>query len=168
MLLFCVGAHHKLVASLPAASGPRPADKAMAALPTMDGDFGMHAVAMTKLTNPQRQLLQQVLEHRQTQLQRELQTMKDEKAAHAEHADDMPREPDANQSTDRADQEVRHAEKRRDELELQAVKAALQRLQENSYGECVDCGKAIALPRLQATPSAARCIECQSKAEAKP
>ena len=122
---------------------------------------------MSKLTNPQRQQLQHVLEQRQAQLQQELQALKDEQAKQAELAEDMPREPDANQSTDQADREVRLAETRRDELELQAVKAALQRLAEGSYGECVTCGKAIAVPRLQASPSAARCIDCQSKAEAK-
>ena len=42
---------------------------------------------------------------------------------------------------------------------------ALKRLDEGSYGECVDCGAHIAEARLHAAPEAARCIHCQEKLE---
>jgi len=49
--------------------------------------------------------------------------------------------------------------------ELNATEAALQRLAAGTYGVCTDCGTAIPVKRLQATPEAARCLPCQEKAE---
>lgn len=122
---------------------------------------------MSTLTKTQRQQLQATLEQRLAQLQQELAAVQKEREQHAEDTEDLPREPDANQSRDTIDREVRHAELLRDQQELQAVKAALQRIADGSYGECVSCGKNVAAPRLQASPAAARCIDCQTKAEAK-
>jgi len=48
---------------------------------------------------------------------------------------------------------------------LRQVKAALQRLHEDSFGTCIDCDNAISAKRLAAVPWAARCIECQSAAD---
>ena len=52
-----------------------------------------------------------------------------------------------------------------DTSEIAAVDAALQRLADGSYGECVGCGAPIAAARLKAAPEAARCIDCQEKLE---
>ena len=60
---------------------------------------------------------------------------------------------------------VRDAEARRDHDELEAVRAALARIEDGSYGACQDCGADIGLPRLHAFPAALRCIGCQTKAE---
>ena len=46
------------------------------------------------------------------------------------------------------------------------VQAALQRIEDGTYGTCIDCGGQISDARLQVRPEAARCIECQAKAEA--
>jgi DnaK suppressor protein len=46
-----------------------------------------------------------------------------------------------------------------------AVLAALTRLDEGVYGQCVDCGKPVPEGRLEARPDAARCVNCQAKAE---
>ena len=43
------------------------------------------------------------------------------------------------------------------------VLAALARLEDNSYGQCVDCGHQIPPGRLDARPDAARCVDCQAK-----
>jgi DnaK suppressor protein len=43
------------------------------------------------------------------------------------------------------------------------VVAALARIEENSYGKCVDCGQEIPEGRLDARPDAARCVGCQGK-----
>jgi DnaK suppressor protein len=43
------------------------------------------------------------------------------------------------------------------------VLAALARLEDDSYGQCVDCGHQIPPGRLDARPDAARCVDCQSK-----
>lgn len=46
------------------------------------------------------------------------------------------------------------------------VVAALKRLDDGSYGRCVDCGKEIPPARLEVRPEAARCVEDQAKHEA--
>jgi RNA polymerase-binding transcription factor DksA len=51
--------------------------------------------------------------------------------------------------------------------ELGEVDAALARVRDGSYGECVDCGATIAPARLFAYPAARRCIECQQAFERK-
>jgi DnaK suppressor protein len=48
---------------------------------------------------------------------------------------------------------------------LAQVDAALQRLDEGSYGICARCGQAIAPDRLEALPYAIYCITCQSQVE---
>jgi DnaK suppressor protein len=45
------------------------------------------------------------------------------------------------------------------------VDAALQRLDDGTYGRCVDCDGEIPSKRLEALPYAARCIDCQRRAE---
>jgi DnaK suppressor protein len=58
------------------------------------------------------------------------------------------------------------AEVSRDAGELREVEAALVRIKDGTYGECVECGNNIPYARLAANPSAARCIACQEKLEA--
>ena len=43
-----------------------------------------------------------------------------------------------------------------------AVLAALARIDDGSYGNCVDCGHEIPEPRLEARPATPRCVPCQS------
>ena len=43
--------------------------------------------------------------------------------------------------------------------------AALARIENGDYGECVDCGSEIAHARLKAYPTATRCLACQEKHE---
>jgi DnaK suppressor protein len=52
-----------------------------------------------------------------------------------------------------------------DTAEIAAVDAALQRIADGSYGECVNCGADITEARLKAAPEASRCIHCQEKLE---
>jgi RNA polymerase-binding transcription factor DksA len=43
------------------------------------------------------------------------------------------------------------------------VSAALRRMDEGTYGLCVDCAKPVPEGRLEARPDAARCVACQGK-----
>lgn len=43
------------------------------------------------------------------------------------------------------------------------VLAALSRIDDGSYGRCVDCAGPVPEPRLEARPATARCVPCQSK-----
>lgn len=73
---------------------------------------------------------------------------------------------------DTGDESVAHmmtdlslAEATRDVNELREVDGALRRIAEGSYGECVDCGGDIGYDRLNAYPTAMRCLQCQSQHE---
>jgi DnaK suppressor protein len=48
---------------------------------------------------------------------------------------------------------------------LLQVRAALRRIQNGSFGICIDCESEISPKRLSAVPSAPRCIECQGAAD---
>ena len=63
------------------------------------------------------------------------------------------------------ERELEFAMGERELAELSAIDAALARIDAGTYGECVDCGVAIAPARLSATPEAPRCIHCQEKLE---
>ena len=45
--------------------------------------------------------------------------------------------------------------------EVGQCERALHRLDEEAYGDCIDCGEAIPWPRLMAQPAAERCAACQ-------
>jgi DnaK suppressor protein len=62
-------------------------------------------------------------------------------------------------------QAMSQATKRRRELELTKIAAALVRIENNEYGECVNCGQAIAIRRLQLNPAITLCIDCANAAE---
>jgi DnaK suppressor protein len=71
---------------------------------------------------------------------------------------------------DPADAGTNLAESDRAEAILEAAKSrrtlvvdALRRLEEGSYGLCVDCGSGVPEGRLEAKPEAARCVKCQAK-----
>ena len=49
--------------------------------------------------------------------------------------------------------------------QLEQVEAALQRLDEGTYGKCTNCGKEIDAARLEALPYAVLCINCQEQQE---
>lgn len=51
-----------------------------------------------------------------------------------------------------------HASRAHDTLE--AARAALARIGDGTYGSCAGCGEPIPVERLQAVPSADRCVTC--------
>jgi RNA polymerase-binding transcription factor DksA len=46
-----------------------------------------------------------------------------------------------------------------------AIRAALQRMEDGTYGICVTCGEPIATKRLEALPYAIQCLACATQAE---
>ncbi len=61
--------------------------------------------------------------------------------------------------------DVTLAEIERDTAEIEAIDAALARIEADTYGLCTQCGAAIAANRLAQHPEAARCIDCQESYE---
>jgi DnaK suppressor protein len=51
------------------------------------------------------------------------------------------------------------------EESVSAVKDALRRVRDGTYGICEDCGHPIAKERLEVLPQAARCVDCQRREE---
>lgn len=45
--------------------------------------------------------------------------------------------------------------------EYQRILTALEKIEEGTYGICMDCGNEIAEKRLKSYPNAARCLPCQ-------
>ena len=48
---------------------------------------------------------------------------------------------------------------------ISKIDAALEKIAEGSYGECMSCGEDIGVARLKARPVAELCIECKSEQE---
>jgi DnaK suppressor protein len=49
---------------------------------------------------------------------------------------------------------------------LRDVTEALRRMDDGSYGTCADCGRALALERLEVLPQVGRCAGCLESAQA--
>lgn len=79
-------------------------------------------------------------------------------AARAEASDDW--------ATANSERDLDFALQAHETEELEAIDAALARIADGTYGVCEDCGCDIPAARLHANPFTARCIACQSKAEA--
>ena len=54
---------------------------------------------------------------------------------------------------------------RRRTQELNLIAAALQRIDDDDYGFCLECGELIAMPRLEYNPAVSCCIACATKTE---
>ena len=117
------------------------------------------------LTPKQTEELRRMVEKRREQLVAELREdaarVRDE--PYSEHAGIAPDTGDESVATLIADLE--QADVSRDLDELRALEGAFQRLQDGTYGICVDCGGDVGYPRLKASPAAARCVEDQERHE---
>jgi DnaK suppressor protein len=65
----------------------------------------------------------------------------------------------------RTERQTEFAINEHETAELGDIEAALERLDAGTYGQCTDCGVIIAPARLNAYPTAKRCIDCQTVAE---
>lgn len=48
---------------------------------------------------------------------------------------------------------------------IKKIQAALQRIENGTFGECEECGEEIGVPRLKARPVTTLCINCKSMQE---
>ncbi|MBL8030498.1 MAG: TraR/DksA family transcriptional regulator [Candidatus Doudnabacteria bacterium] len=64
-----------------------------------------------------------------------------------------------------AERDLAGANHDRDTQLLKAVRSALQRINDSTYGTCLHCQEPISPKRLKAIPWAAFCIQCQNKEE---
>ena len=59
------------------------------------------------------------------------------------------------------------AEISREVQEVRDIDAAMRRIADHTYGSCIDCGDPIDSARLEAYPTAKRCLSCQRGHELK-
>ena len=71
----------------------------------------------------------------------------------------------ADTATETVDREIDYTLEATDGRLLADIDAALRRIEEGTYGICVNCGAQIAPERLEAVPWATLCIECKRKEE---
>ena len=113
------------------------------------------------LSEGQARELRGMIDERRRALQEELQDGV-ERAREASFEDLAGPAPDAgDESVATLIGDIDHADVSRDMTELRALDAARGRMDEGSYGVCVDCGSEIEYERLKAAPAAFRCISCQ-------
>ena len=96
--------------------------------------------------------------------QRRLLARKDEleqRLQKIEHDLDQPMPADdEDRATEREDDEVMEQMGNAGLEELRAIEAALARVEDGSYGVCVNCGEAISAERLDIMPTAPKCRHC--------
>jgi RNA polymerase-binding protein DksA len=63
------------------------------------------------------------------------------------------------------DRELDYSLEENEERLLAAIDAALERIDEGTYGMCNTCGQAIGEERLEALPWTMQCIDCKRKEE---
>ncbi len=67
--------------------------------------------------------------------------------------------------SDNADQEIMFSLLGSDRDTLDQIEAAIQRIEDGSYGRCEECGEQIPKARLSAIPYAAFCVQCAAERE---
>ncbi|CAJ0779549.1 RNA polymerase-binding transcription factor DksA [Ralstonia condita] len=128
----------------------------------MDGDQqGKGETGMTHLTDAQWKQLNALLDEHESRVRRQL------AGVISSAPPPMAAEPfeDADlaaQETSELAGDVMLAHYRQ---ELADIEASRKRMREHRYGVCVDCGDAIPFLRLQAQPTAERCVACQAARE---
>jgi DnaK suppressor protein len=120
-------------------------------------------MAMTRnLQNEQLESLQAAMRARQTELREEIrQALIKSDSEHYLQIADSVRELEDESFADLI-VDVGLAEIDRDLDELRAIDAALLRVADGSYGVCEACDRPIDVRRLNLTPQALRCIDCQA------
>ena len=115
----------------------------------------------THLTTSQRTVLADGLQARRRALESELEAhqqglsrVEHAREALAQDGDDAPQRV--------SDREVGMALSDIEQRELAAVIRAQQRVQDDNFGLCVDCARAIPFDRLSVEPYAERCVACES------
>ncbi|HEU6445342.1 MAG TPA: TraR/DksA C4-type zinc finger protein [Gaiellaceae bacterium] len=71
----------------------------------------------------------------------------------------------ADTATETVEREIGNTLEDHDVRLLEAIDAALGRIEDGTYGKCVNCGGAIPTERLEAMPWATLCIDCKRKEE---
>lgn len=128
----------------------------------MMGPFATEILMSTQLTAPFKKQLQE----QRTSLLAQIASLRGgtigRAEASADHFGGQSEDSRAQASTER---DLEFALDARESAELDAIDAALKRIEDGVYGVCTDCGVDIPAARLHAAPETPRCIDCQDKFE---
>ena len=120
---------------------------------------------MTSSSTPSFSLYRERLLQERTQL---LERIAEQRGGLVSRAD-MAAEHDVRSFDDRAqaisERNDEFAMNEHETAELGDLEAALERMDAGTYGQCTDCGVTIPPARLNAYPTAKRCIVCQTRRE---
>ena len=120
---------------------------------------------MADLTKDQLQQLKQKLLDRQRVLVAEVRAKREQAAAEGNEDAIAPVGDAGDESVLRMATDLDLQEAGRDVQELNDIDAALRRIDDGTYGICEECAQDIGYPRLNAQPTARRCIADQEKYE---
>ena len=95
-----------------------------------------------------------------TRLEARRAELTDELVGIEDRLDDEPSKDWEDRATERQGDEVLESMGTRDLSELRQIDAALARINDGTYGECVKCGKKISAERLDAVPATPFCVAC--------
>ena len=112
--------------------------------------------AHAQLTEMREQLLARIEQQRGGKVSRA-----DAAFAHFDHVQDDP----GQLNTER---DVEFAINENETEQLQDIELALQRIADQSYGLCINCGERVHDKRLEAAPLALRCLPCQTAIDKQP
>jgi DnaK suppressor protein len=120
---------------------------------------------MTRLSQDEILYFKRRLEQRAVQLRDEIRATLERSADEthvriAEQARDIEDDAFSNLIVD-----LNFSEIERDADELRRIEAALRRASDGTFGRCTDCGADIPKSRLEAEPTALRCVRCQEMFE---
>ncbi len=120
---------------------------------------------MNTLNEQQLATLQDSMARRKSRLLDEIREVlaRSGNAHHAEQVSEVGNMGD--EAAARLCRDISEAEVLRDLGEVRDIAAAEQRIADGRYGLCVDCGEPVGFERLQAYPSAKRCMPCQQHRE---
>ncbi len=118
---------------------------------------------MRRLSDKQLAWLRAELEQRRAELRHAVISLREEAKdalANLDRSDVFDEEPSGDPDVERTFQVADAAGER-----LVEVEAALERLDNGTYGTCEVCGELIAIERLEALPETRMCLECRREAE---
>jgi len=118
---------------------------------------------MAHLTEEQLAHLKQLLNDREKALREDLQREVGEKEDYVDVATEAPDPGDSSFANLAVD--LGNAAVTRDITELRKIEGARQRMENGTYGECVECETEIPYGRLEVQPTAERCAPCQEMYE---
>lgn len=105
------------------------------------------------------------LEHMRSDLLAQLQQQRGGQIGRADAAAQARATEDGDWAASDAQRDLAVALEERETAELNDIGAALARVADGSYGSCTDCGAQIPPARLEAAPTALRCVGCQDAVE---